>query len=176
MDPIEAELDKRIASARTRLAKLRELEALETAIEGLAAEVLLSKAFLRVMLKEITLIVCAKMGVTPKEIRSPLRGMEQVADARQIVMFIARNRGLGSASEIGKQMGRDHGTILHAVKAVSEKMATRPSFKLMVDEIVAAVDSRMKDLNCEPDDNSENEAPSVLHLESHADTLLKSQA
>jgi len=59
--------------------------------------------------------VGAETGFSPAQIRG--RGRQAaLAEARQMVMYIAHNQGLSSA-EIGRAMRRDHTTVLHGIKA-----------------------------------------------------------
>ena len=69
--------------------------------------------------------VCPLTGVTVKQIFSRSRH-DEVALTRQILMMRMTNRGW-SLSAVGRSFERDHGTVIHARKAVMDryKRATR---------------------------------------------------
>lgn len=63
--------------------------------------------------------VCPIAGVTLKQIFSRSR-YDDVALARQIVMTLLTNRGW-SLSQVGRALGRHHGTVIHARLAVADR-------------------------------------------------------
>lgn len=145
MDRLELELDGRIAAARRRLSKLQELAAIEAEIDRICAEVLMGSD-LKDNIREIVLAVAGRMCVPVALIFSPNRGVESVSRARQIVMFIARSRRLGSHNAIGKVLGgRDHGTVIYGVRAVEDMMQTSPEFRWLVDGLLAEVETKINE-------------------------------
>jgi len=57
------------------------------------------------------------------------RRARAVARPRQVAMFLAKSLTSRSLPEIGKKFGgRDHTTVMHAVKKVEELMASDHSF------------------------------------------------
>ena len=57
------------------------------------------------------------------------RRTQRVAEARQTGMFIAKRMTGQSLAEIGRRFGgRDHTTVIHAVKKMERRMATDPDF------------------------------------------------
>ena len=60
----------------------------------------------------------------------------EVAHARQVAMYLCRDIINTSLNNIGLFFGgRDHTTVLHAVKTISRKVETSKSLKTMLKEI-----------------------------------------
>jgi len=61
------------------------------------------------------------------------RRPESIAFPRQVAMYLCRNLTEGSLSSIGDAFGgRDHGTVLHAVRAVKNRMEVDPQVRQTV--------------------------------------------
>ena len=78
--------------------------------------------------RSIKAAVCAEFGVRQEEMNSAIR-TEHVAFARQVAMMLHRKLTGLSLAQIGELFPRsgkprDHGTVLHACRAVGERMAT----------------------------------------------------
>lgn len=65
--------------------------------------------------------VCAVQGISPEEMRGPLRA-SRVARARQMAMYLARELTGLSLAEIARGFDRDHTTVMHAVRAVGARL------------------------------------------------------
>ncbi len=64
-----------------------------------------------------------------------------IARPRQIAMFLSRSLTKGSLMEIGEAFGgRDHGTVIHACKKISEKLAEEPGLK----EAISRIESQLR--------------------------------
>lgn len=64
------------------------------------------------------------------------RRHKSITEPRQVCMWLARRRTRFSLEEIGGYFGgRDHTTVMHAIKTVEERMEVAPSFARQVDEI-----------------------------------------
>lgn len=64
-----------------------------------------------------------------------------IAFPRQVAMFLSRNLTKGSLVEIGEAFGgRDHGTVIHACKKVTERAEGEPSLK----ESIARIESQLR--------------------------------
>jgi chromosomal replication initiator protein len=64
-----------------------------------------------------------------------------IAFPRQVAMFLSRSLTKGSLVEIGEAFGgRDHGTVIHACKKVSERVDEEPSLK----ESIARIESQLR--------------------------------
>ena len=83
--------------------------------------------------------VCRTLKVKEKDVLGKGRSME-VALARQVCMFITKEKTNMSLANIGKQIGgRDHSTVIHAHKNVKEKMNSDIELKNIVDNIESQI-------------------------------------
>jgi chromosomal replication initiator protein len=65
---------------------------------------------------------------------------ENIANARQIAMYITRNLTDYSLVQIGQYFGgKDHTTVMHAIKKIEQNMKADEKFKLSVDELIARI-------------------------------------
>ena len=79
--------------------------------------------------------VCSVMKVKEKEVLGKSRSME-IALARQVCMFIAKEKTSLSLVNIGKQIGnRDHSTVIHAHKNITQKLEADVELKQWVQNI-----------------------------------------
>ena len=79
--------------------------------------------------------VCTVMKVKEKEVLGKSRSME-IALARQVCMFIAKEKTSLSLVNIGKQIGnRDHSTVIHAHKNITQKLEADVELKQWVQNI-----------------------------------------
>ena len=83
--------------------------------------------------------VCRALKVKEKDVLGKGRSME-VALARQVCMFITKEKTNMSLANIGKQIGgRDHSTVIHAHKNIKEKMNSDIELKNIVDNIESQI-------------------------------------
>ncbi|GHV00300.1 chromosomal replication initiator protein DnaA [Bacteroidia bacterium] len=105
---------------------------------SLAKEVL--KIYVQVHRKEITIdsikqIVCQEMNVDVAAFHSPKRTRE-IAQARQVAMYLSKQHTKSPLTAIGAAIGdKNHATVLHACKAISNLMETDRVFRAQVEEI-----------------------------------------
>lgn len=83
------------------------------------------------MIHDLISRVSAEFGVSVLDIRSARRG-EGAAEARQVVMYLARQHTTMSLPQIGREVGRDHTTVMHAVSRVRERIRLEPGFAAAV--------------------------------------------
>ncbi len=80
-------------------------------------------------------VVCDYFSL-PLEVLSQSTRKHQVVQARQIAMFYAKKYSNASLAVIGQQCGnKDHATVYHACKTVSDRMDTDKQFRTMMAEI-----------------------------------------
>lgn len=80
-------------------------------------------------------IVCDYFNMQADQLKSKTRKRE-IVQARQIAMYFAKNFTKSSLAAIGSIIGgKDHATVLHACKTVSNLIDTDKRFKLYIDEI-----------------------------------------
>ncbi len=105
---------------------------------SLAKEVL--KVYVKMVQKEITIesirdIVCDYLKIDAQTFDSPKRTRE-IAQARQIAMYLCKQHTKAPLSTIGMAIGgKNHATVLHACKAVSNLIETDKSFAIMMEEL-----------------------------------------
>jgi chromosomal replication initiator protein len=82
-------------------------------------------------------IVCAvanMYNVTLAQMRTPCR-VKHLAFARQVAMFLLREKFGWSFAEIGGIFGRDHSTVLYAIQKVRECIQSDESFRTQLEYI-----------------------------------------
>ncbi|MBQ2018277.1 MAG: chromosomal replication initiator protein DnaA, partial [Alistipes sp.] len=105
---------------------------------SLAKDVL--KAYVHVSQKEISVnriteIVCEYYEIDEKDFNSTKRTRE-VAQARQVAMYLAKQHTKLPLAAIGSAIGgRNHATVLHSCKSVSNLMDTDKAFKAQIEEL-----------------------------------------
>lgn len=105
---------------------------------SLAKEVL--KVYVQMSHKEISIariteIVCQYYEIDEQSFNSQKRTRE-VAQARQIAMYLAKQHTKSPLAAIGAAIGgRNHATVLHSCKTVSNMIETDKVFKSQIDEL-----------------------------------------
>jgi chromosomal replication initiator protein len=95
----------------------------------------------RVTIEEIQKRVAEHFNIKLADMQSPRRA-RQVARPRQIAMFLAKQLTTRSLPEIGRKFGgRDHTTVMHAVKKVEELCAADHGFAEDVDLLRRMLDA-----------------------------------
>lgn len=85
--------------------------------------------------------VCEQFGLTAEELDSASRAA-RIAKPRQLAMYLARMHTKASLPAIGAAFGgRNHTTVMHAVKKVEAQLGTDPD----VDDAVRALTTRLAD-------------------------------
>lgn len=86
--------------------------------------------------------VAKTYSVTPDDIRSQKRSA-QISMARQVAIYIVRDVTQMSMAPIGEEFGgRDHSTIVYALKQVEKQMETDPRQKAIIDDIIKNIKNR----------------------------------
>jgi chromosomal replication initiator protein len=105
---------------------------------SLAREIL--KVYVQVHQKEISIdhikeVVCEVLNIDRESFASTRRTRE-IAQARQIAMFLSKKHTKAPLTAIGAAVGgKNHATVLHSCKQVSNLMETDRSFNLQMEEI-----------------------------------------
>ncbi|MCM1399560.1 MAG: chromosomal replication initiator protein DnaA [Clostridium sp.] len=80
--------------------------------------------------------VSEHMNISVDDICSKKRSQD-IATARQIVMYLCREYTVLALKSIGNAVGgKDHATVINGIKRVEEKLLVDPSFKATVDTII----------------------------------------
>ena len=105
---------------------------------SLAKDIL--KVYVKLTQKEITIdhivkVVCDYYSIELDTFNSAKRTRD-VAQARQVAMYLAKQHTKAPLTVIGSSIGgRNHATVLHSCKAVSDMMDTDKVFKSQIEEI-----------------------------------------
>lgn len=105
---------------------------------SLAKEIL--KVYVQLYQKEVTIdriieVVCEYLSLDFARFNSTERTRE-IAQARQIAMYLAKQHTKAPLTAIGAAIGgRNHATVLHSCKAVSNLIETDKAFRRQVEEI-----------------------------------------
>ena len=105
---------------------------------SLAKEIL--KVYVQFTQKEITIdhirkVVCEYLNLSEEKFNSPRRTRE-VAQARQIAMYLSKQHTKAPLTAIGASIGgKNHATVLHACKAISNLIETDKVFRHQIEEI-----------------------------------------
>ena len=86
--------------------------------------------------------MCDYFNIDEETFDSPKRTRE-IAQARQIAMYLCKQHTKSPLSAIGAAIGgKNHATVLHACKAVTNLMETDKSFLQIIEEIDRRVTSK----------------------------------
>jgi chromosomal replication initiator protein len=90
-----------------------------------------------IMIADVMQVVDDHYGVTTDQLKSKRRTRE-LALARQVAMYIARERIGASLNKIGREFGdRDHTTVLHACQKVQKQMEQDPHLRGTIKELLS---------------------------------------
>ncbi len=102
------------------------------------------KSYVRFNHKEVSIdmilsVVCRTFEVTLEALNSSKRTRD-LAQARQVAMYLSKQHTKSSLSMIGAAVGgRNHSTVLHSCKAVTNLMETDKQFKMMVEGVTQEI-------------------------------------
>jgi chromosomal replication initiator protein len=89
----------------------------------------------QVTLEQIINVVVNHYNVRLSDMQSKRRH-KSVAEPRQVCMYLARQRTRFSLEEIGGYFGgRDHTTVMHSTRTVTDRMKTEPEFAEQVQQL-----------------------------------------
>ena len=96
-----------------------------------------------ITIEEIQRIVCEHLAIPEDLIRAKTRKQE-IVNARQIAMYLAKELTNSSLKTIGLHFGgRDHSTVIHAYQTVEDGMSTDPKQKALVHSIRSKLEHRI---------------------------------
>ena len=80
--------------------------------------------------------VSEHIGVSEDDIRSKKR-RQDIATARQVVMYLCREFTVLSLKSIGNTVGgKDHATVINGINRVESRIAEDPTFKSTIDTLI----------------------------------------
>lgn len=83
--------------------------------------------------------VCFKVSREELRSRSRKRG---IVFPRQVAMYLTRKFTAHSLSEIGGMYNRDHSTVLHSIKTITQQMLQKTSVREQVEQLVRTLEKR----------------------------------
>ncbi len=89
-------------------------------------------------LEEIVRLVASAYGLDPERLRARTRE-RRIARPRQVAMFLCRRYTDASLKRIGDALGRDHTSVLHAIRAVEQRIAERPQLRYELEAIAGRI-------------------------------------
>ena len=109
-------------------------------VEHLLRDLIREEASRQVSIDSIQKVVAEHFDVRLADMTSRRRPAS-IAFPRQVAMFLSRSLTKGSLMEIGEAFGgRDHGTVIHACKKVTERISDEPGLK----ESIARIESQLR--------------------------------
>ena len=121
------------------ISSLKQVDINMKLVQGVVREMVGDKEFHTISIKEISKYITSKLGVAERLVRGKSRRQE-IAIARQIIMYLSRELTSLPLSKIGDQLGkRDHSTVVHACKLVEKRMNDDDTFKNQMDDYLTAL-------------------------------------
>ena len=134
---------RQLEGALTRIASYSSLSnqpITKDAIEHLCRDIFLEQARKVITIDQIQRKVAEHFDIRLADMTSKRRPAN-VAFPRQVAMFLARELTQNSFSDIGEAFGgRDHGTVMHAVKLVKKRMEHDPKIR----QLILMLDSQLQ--------------------------------
>ncbi|MBW6485893.1 MAG: chromosomal replication initiator protein DnaA [Syntrophobacterales bacterium] len=88
-----------------------------------------------ISIDDITKVVCSQLGVKIQDVKSNKKN-KNIAEARQIAMFLAREMTNSSFPDIGEKIGgRDHSTVIYSFNKIKKKLQTDKQLIGVVEKI-----------------------------------------
>jgi chromosomal replication initiation ATPase DnaA len=139
MNPIVDHIRAREQFITSEITRLEKLQQLEKHYQTLRDKFMMTESE---TVNGILLAVCVVFDVSKLDLMGP-RGKEKISDARQAAMMLIRNHTDWSLERIGELFGnRDHGTVLYACRACSNRIGTRKDFTEKVRRVEEMVTSK----------------------------------
>jgi chromosomal replication initiator protein len=77
---------------------------------------------------DVARIVCEYFNVSHKDMYSRFKGNRYICDARKVVCYLCYTILKKSSTDIGRGLGRDHTTVITAIRATRNLMETDEGF------------------------------------------------
>lgn len=126
------ELESIVLSLIARAALVNQPITTELATAVMQSTVKLSKR--KINFDMIVESAAAQFDLDPDVIFSRSR-VRDIADARQVIMYLAYRHTDLSSKMIGYKLSRSHVTVLHGIKTIENRIAVEPAFSQQIEEI-----------------------------------------
>lgn len=92
-----------------------------------------------ITVEHILKTVCEYFGLKMQDIKARKR-TKQIAQPRQIAMYLSKQLTAGSLSDIGKNMGgKDHATVIYACKQIEDRRSKDEDFNRMIETLLQKI-------------------------------------
>ncbi len=139
---MEDDIDLQIKELEQRKLRLIKLAALRREVCDLEKIEMTGKSDSGVTVKLVAIETCSKFSITLDRLTTPSRS-NQVAIPRQVVFYVARELCDVTSTELGRIFRKDHGTVLHGVKQIKNRMDVYEPFASIVKDIIKSVRQRL---------------------------------
>ncbi len=133
---------RRLEGALTRLATFASFSHRRPTVQEARAqlrEFMYEEPAARLAIKDIQQCVADEYHLRVADLNGRRR-TANIAQPRQIAMFLARHHTACSLQDIGAAFGgRDHGTVIHATRTIEQRMVNQPQLRESVGRIMAAL-------------------------------------
>ena len=134
---------RKLEGALSRVALHASLEgaapATEAALEALLHDVVDQEPARMVSVDGIQRMVATHYDLRVADLTGPRRP-SNIALARQVAMYLTRHLTKLPLTQIGEEFGgRDHGTVIHACRAISQRMTKADEFRKMVEGLIEKI-------------------------------------
>ena len=133
---------RKLEGALTRVAAHVSLEGSlndEKKLEYLLSDVLDGEPAKSITVDRIQRAVAAQFDLRVSDLTGPRRP-KNIAEARQVAMFLTRQLTRLPLMQIGEEFGgRDHGTVIHACKVISSRLTGSDDWRRIVDTLTARI-------------------------------------
>ena len=124
------------------ISSLKQVDIDSKLVQQVVREMVGEKEFNTISIKEISKHVASKMNISERFIRGKSRRQE-IALARQIIMYLSRELTNLPLSKIGENIGkRDHSTVVHACKLIEKKITNDDIFKNQINDYLSVLSKR----------------------------------
>lgn len=93
--------------------------------------------------KEIEMIVCRELNVNILDVLSATR-IKEVVECRNLIVYFLRKYNLGTTSQIGLWLNKDHSSIIYASKRVFEQADVYANYRLLLERLSIMIDLKIK--------------------------------
>jgi chromosomal replication initiator protein len=111
----------------------------ETALAALLHDVIEDDAAKQITVDRVQRVVATHYDLRVSDLTGPRRP-KNIAEGRQVAMYLVRTLTKLPLIQIGEEFGgRDHGTVIHACKVVTNQIHNSQEFRRMVDNLAGKI-------------------------------------
>jgi len=137
----DAEINGELRALEVRKVKLQRLTKLRREVAELEISAMAGTTD-KASIKIITEEVCSRFGVTADRLFSRDR-QEDTCIPRQVIFFLSRDLKRIPFMLTGRVFGRNHGTVIHGVRSIQDRIDTDINFAAAVSEVAQACKTRL---------------------------------